>query len=154
MKRYDSASHRDYRSRVSSRALKSVPRRGLFCVMDEADHRRPLACHAVFQEALEDEAIPPDQGINSRGNKRDVRCDGTLITGTKRVPYVRRDGRPIFQITSCTNNTKKQVWLGGDWTDVEDALDGYSFREFIGHPLYAVVIGVGLAALAASLRNR
>ena len=141
--------------------LRALPTRGVFCVAAAEekgaivrDGFRPLICYNVFQEALEDLNVPDSQGINSRGNARDVTCRGTRITGTDRVPYVRVDGKPIYQVTVCENRTRKPVWLGGQWTDVEDALDGYSFREFVGHPLYAVVIGAGLAALASRLASR
>lgn len=102
------------RVRRKSYYLNFMPRTGMFCVaktVSTAGYIHPLACHGSFQDALYDENIPEHQGTTSRrGSKRNIRCVGTQVTGTKNVPYERDDGLPIFEIRRCSNQTKYAAW--------------------------------------------
>ncbi len=132
----------------------------MYCVMarpDEETSKRdpgrgihgqwtPLVCHAIFQDALEDQDIPDGQGMTASGNRRNIRCDGDVLTGSgsRGVPQ-RADGRKIFEVSSCANYTKKRVWKGADrggFVEEED-LGGITPQK--------VAVGAAAVALVAYL---
>lgn len=134
--------------------LNYKPRKGLYCVGEEdgrSDSFTPLVCHELFQDALEDENIPPDQGRTTRsGAKRNVKCRGDLVTGERTFKH-RRDLRPIYQVSVCRNMTRKQVWKGANvgWAEeTEDNLAGLLPRSNTGRVLLG---GIAVAALLAFL---
>jgi hypothetical protein len=105
----------------------------------------PLVCHSVFQDALEDQDVPTGQGMTALGNRRNIRCDGQVITNTTRIPYQRSDGRPIFQVTACANYTKKRRWAGVNQGFIEES-------DLGGFPLpKTVVVGAAVIGLIAAL---
>lgn len=138
----------------SSTWLNYNPPKGTYCIADVGANEhdfKPLVCHRSFMDALHDQAIPAHQGFTARSNSpRAITCRGTKLTDTERVPYSRSDGRPIFEVSRCTNNTKKDVWLGGQWTEVvEEDLAAYDREDAMRWGMLLVPIGalVGLMAL-------
>jgi hypothetical protein len=131
------------------------PPSGTYCIADVGANEydfKPLVCHRSFMDALHDQDIPSHQGSTTiSGSPRDITCRGTKLTDTERVPYARSDGRPIFEVSRCTNNTKKDVWLGGRWTEVaEEDLAAYDREKATSWAMLLVPIGalVGLLALS------
>lgn len=105
--------------------LNAMPSKGMYCVASknsDAYDLEPLACHRVFQDALEDQNIPDSQGLTSRrGSERNIRCIGSRVDNTEQVPYKRSDELPIFQVTRCVNRTKRRGWAPGrGWVEVTD----------------------------------
>ena len=108
------------------------------------DKWRPLVCHRLFMDALNDTDIPDSQGVNRRGNRRNIVCSGEVVTDTQKVPYKRSDDRVIMQVSSCRNLARRHVWDGIQWVEAEDDLAAFGEAP-------KTLLGVGTVALVALL---